>query len=61
MSQPPPYSSNGPPINPDRRPLPPGWIEQWDARYVCCTVAIVAELLTARTNHHSYKTWYVAL
>lgn len=37
MSQPPPYSSNGPPINPDRRPLPPGWIEQWDARYVCCS------------------------
>ncbi|KAI8984943.1 hypothetical protein BD414DRAFT_71103 [Trametes punicea] len=33
MSQPPPYSPNGPPPNPDRRPLPPGWIEQWDPNY----------------------------
>ncbi|KAI0366203.1 hypothetical protein BV20DRAFT_1124411 [Pilatotrama ljubarskyi] len=33
MSQPPPYSPNGPPPNPDRRPLPPGWIEQWDSNY----------------------------
>ncbi|KAL7281992.1 hypothetical protein PYCCODRAFT_1436031 [Trametes coccinea BRFM310] len=34
MSQPPPYGSpGGPPPNPDRRPLPPGWIEQWDANY----------------------------
>ncbi|TFY60613.1 hypothetical protein EVJ58_g5040 [Rhodofomes roseus] len=38
MSQPPPYSSrpyseNQPPENPDRRPLPPGWISQWDSNY----------------------------
>ncbi|KAI9063494.1 hypothetical protein FKP32DRAFT_722968 [Trametes sanguinea] len=34
MSQPPPYGSpGGPPPNPDRRPLPPGWIEQWDSNY----------------------------
>ncbi|EPT03166.1 hypothetical protein FOMPIDRAFT_1035543 [Fomitopsis schrenkii] len=39
MSQPPPYSSrpyspNPPPReNPDRRPLPPGWIAQWDSNY----------------------------
>ncbi|KAI0637645.1 hypothetical protein C8Q77DRAFT_1087004, partial [Trametes polyzona] len=33
MSQPPPYTPNGPPPNPDRRPLPPGWIEQWDSNY----------------------------
>ncbi|KAI0676707.1 hypothetical protein C8Q78DRAFT_1073498 [Trametes maxima] len=33
MSQPPPYSPNGPPPNPDRRPLPPGWVEQWDNNY----------------------------
>ncbi|PIL36626.1 hypothetical protein GSI_00315 [Ganoderma sinense ZZ0214-1] len=30
MSQPPPY---GPPSNPDRRPLPQGWIEKYDERY----------------------------
>ncbi|KAH9843787.1 uncharacterized protein C8Q71DRAFT_730047 [Rhodofomes roseus] len=38
MSQPPPYSSrpyseNQPRENPDRRPLPPGWISQWDSNY----------------------------
>ena len=40
MSQPPPYSSKpyspSPPPreNPDRRPLPPGWIAQWDSKCV---------------------------
>ncbi|KII95984.1 hypothetical protein PLICRDRAFT_170573 [Plicaturopsis crispa FD-325 SS-3] len=30
MSQPPPY---GQPVNPDSRPLPPGWIQQYDSNY----------------------------
>ena len=29
---PPPYSET--PVNPDRRPLPEGWIQQYDSRYV---------------------------
>ncbi|OBZ71854.1 hypothetical protein A0H81_08115 [Grifola frondosa] len=34
MSQPPPYGpSGGRPSNPDKRPLPPGWIEQYDSSY----------------------------
>ncbi|RPD74612.1 hypothetical protein L226DRAFT_560752 [Lentinus tigrinus ALCF2SS1-7] len=34
MSQPPPYTPpNGPPRNPDTRPLPPGWIERYDENY----------------------------
>ncbi|KAK7696537.1 hypothetical protein QCA50_001195 [Cerrena zonata] len=32
MSNPPPYDT-GTPTNPDRRPLPPGWIEQYDKNY----------------------------
>ncbi|EPQ59712.1 hypothetical protein GLOTRDRAFT_114321 [Gloeophyllum trabeum ATCC 11539] len=32
MSQPPPYNAP-PPENPDRRPLPPGWIQQYDHKY----------------------------
>ncbi|KAJ6612147.1 hypothetical protein B0H10DRAFT_326951 [Mycena sp. CBHHK59/15] len=31
MSQPPSYG--GPPVNPDRRQLPPGWITQFDSNY----------------------------
>ncbi|KAI0079765.1 hypothetical protein K474DRAFT_1683130 [Panus rudis PR-1116 ss-1] len=33
MSQPPPYDANLPPANPDKRPLPPGWIEQYDKKF----------------------------
>ncbi|KAI0773694.1 hypothetical protein C8Q74DRAFT_1368266 [Fomes fomentarius] len=33
MSQPPPYSNNNFPPNPDKRPLPPGWVEQYDQNY----------------------------
>ncbi|KZV79191.1 hypothetical protein EXIGLDRAFT_782684, partial [Exidia glandulosa HHB12029] len=33
MSGPPPSYDAGRPKNPDSRPLPPGWIEQYDANY----------------------------
>jgi len=32
MSQPPPYGYTNP-SNPDKRPLPPGWIEQYESNY----------------------------
>ncbi|KAF9032647.1 hypothetical protein BDZ89DRAFT_573029 [Hymenopellis radicata] len=32
MSQPPAYGEQ-PPVNPDSRPLPPGWVTQYDANY----------------------------
>jgi hypothetical protein len=44
----------GDPENPDKRPLPHGWIQQYDSRYV-----VLSPMLYVSTGvHSSYKTWF---